>query len=73
MSLEITEITVLIIFKNVFLEIWTYLKILGSKLNPTEEPLGRHVLTSVAAELCLISPRIYDGASKLTAVSFVYI
>lgn len=70
MSLEITEITVLAIFRNKFLKRQTCLWVLDTELNSSEESLGRHVLTSIAAELCLISPMNDDGVSKLTSVSF---
>lgn len=70
MSLEITEITVLAIFRNKFLKRQTCLRVLDTELNSSEESLGRHVLTSIAAELCLISPMNDDGVSKLTSVSF---
>lgn len=56
MSLEVAEIPVLAIFRNRFLERWTCLQVPGAQSNPTEDSLGRHVLTSVAVELCLISP-----------------
>lgn len=70
MSLEVAEIPVLAIFRNRPLKRLTCLQVPGTQANPTEDSLGRHVLTSVAAELCLISPQNYDGGSKLTTDGF---